>query len=289
MKTWLITGASSGLGRLMCEKLLARGDRVVASVRNRTALDDLAATYGEHLQVMMLDLSRSATIKPTVEAAFDQAGRIDIVVSNAAYGLFGAAEELSDTQIERQIATNLTGSIQLIRAAIPFLRQQGGGRVVQVSSEGGQIAYPNFSLYHATKWGIEGFVEAVRQEVAAFGIDFLLVEPGPTATQFGTGLDMADALPAYHNTPAGELRSALMSGEFAIKGDAERCVTAMIAAADAASPPLRLPLGSTAFDNIEAALKMRLSALQAMKAMAYGADRQAMSAVMPDDVERKHL
>lgn len=287
MKTWLITGASSGLGRLMCEKLLARGDRVVASVRNRTALDDLAATYGEHLQVMMLDLSRSATIKPTVEAAFAQAGRIDIVVSNAAYGLFGAAEELSDTQIERQIATNLTGSIQLIRAAIPFLRQQGGGRVVQVSSEGGQIAYPNFSLYHATKWGIEGFVEAVRQEVAAFGIDFLLVEPGPTATQFGTGLDMADALPAYHNTPAGELRSALMSGEFAIKGDAKRCVTAMIAAADAASPPLRLPLGSTAYDNIETALKMRLSALQAMKAVAYGADRQVMSAVMPDDAERK--
>ncbi|KAA5971673.1 SDR family oxidoreductase [Pantoea sp. M_9] len=287
MKTWLITGASSGLGRLMCEKLLARGDRVVASVRNRTALDDLAATYGEHLQVMMLDLSRSATIKPAVEAAFAQAGRIDIVVSNAAYGLFGAAEELSDTQIERQIATNLTGSIQLIRAAIPFLRQQGGGRVVQVSSEGGQIAYPNFSLYHATKWGIEGFVEAVRQEVAAFGIDFLLVEPGPTATQFGTGLDMADALPAYHNTPAGELRSALMSGEFAIKGDAERCVTAMITAADAASPPLRLPLGSTAYDNIEAALKMRLSALQAMKAVAYGADRQVMSAVMPDDAERK--
>ncbi|MDI3366226.1 SDR family oxidoreductase [Pantoea sp. V108_6] len=276
MKTWLITGASSGLGRLMCEKLLARGDRVVASVRNRTALDDLAATYGEHLQVMMLDLSKSATIKPTVKAAFAQAGRIDIVVSNAAYGLFGAAEELSDTQIERQIATNLTGSIQLIRAAIPFLRQQGGGRVVQVSSEGGQIAYPNFSLYHATKWGIEGFVEAVRQEVAAFGIDFLLVEPGPTATQFGAGLDMADALPAYHNTPAGELRSALMSGEFAIKGDAERCVTEMIAAADAASPPLRLPLGSTAYDNIEAALKMRLSALQAIKAVAYAADRQEM-------------
>lgn len=276
MKTWLITGASSGLGRLMCEMLLARGDRVFASVRNRTALDDLAATYGKHLQVMVLDLSRSATIKPTVEAAFAQAGRIDIVVSNAAYGLFGAAEELSDTQIERQIATNLTGSIQLIRAAIPFLRQQGGGRIVQVSSEGGQIAYPDFSLYHATKWGIEGFVEAVRQEVAAFGIDFLLVEPGPTATQFGAGLDMADALPAYRNTPAGELRLALMSGEFAVKGDAERCVTAMIAAADAASIPLRLPLGSTAYDNIEAALKMRLSALQAMKAVAYGADRQEM-------------
>ena len=273
MKTWLITGASSGLGRLMCEALLARGDRVVASVRKKVVLDEMAAKYGDLLQVIVLDLSQSATIKPTIEAAFSQAGRIDVVVSNAAYGLFGAAEELSDAQIERQIATNLTGSIQLIRAAIPLLRLQGGGRIVQVSSEGGQIAYPDFSLYHATKWGIEGFVEAVRQEVAAFGIDFLLVEPGPTATQFGAGLDIADALPVYRDTPAGALRSALLSGEFAIKGDAEKCVSAMIAAADAASPPLRLPLGSTAYENIKAALESRLEALQEMKAVAYSADR----------------
>lgn len=289
MKTWLITGTSSGLGRLMCKRLLDRGDRVVASVRRETALEDMRLQYGDNLQVIVLDISNTAAIRPTIEAAFAQAGRIDIVVSNAAYGLFGAAEELSDTQIERQIATNLTGSIQLIRAAIPFLRQQGGGRVVQVSSEGGQIAFPDFSLYHATKWGIEGFVEAVRQEVAAFGIDFLLVEPGPTATQFGAGLDIANALPAYCNTPAGEMRSALLSGDFVVKGDAERCVTAMIAAADAASPPLRLPLGSTAYDNIEAALKTRLKALQAMKAVAYGADRQEMQAAISDEVEGRQL
>jgi len=274
MKTWLITGASSGLGRLMCEKLLARGDRVVATVRREAALADMRTQYGDRLQVRVLDLSMTATIMPAVEAAFAQAGRIDIVVSNAAYGLFGAAEELSDTQIERQLTTNLMGSIQLIRAAIPFLRQQGGGRIVQVSSEGGQIAYPNFSLYHASKWGIEGFVEAVRQEVAAFGIDFLLVEPGPTATQFGAGLDMADALPEYQETAAGKMREALRSGEFVIKGDAEKCVTAIIAAADADSPPLRLPLGSTAYDNIDAALRARLEALHAMKAVAYSADRK---------------
>ena len=276
MKTWLITGASSGLGHLMCEKLLARGDRVVATVRREVALADMRTQYGDRLQVLVLDLSMTATIRPAVEAAFAQAGRIDIVVSNAAYGLFGAAEELSDTQIERQLITNLMGSIQLIRAAIPFLRQQGGGRIVQVSSEGGQIAYPNFSLYHASKWGIEGFVEAVRQEVAAFGIDFLLVEPGPTATQFGAGLDMADALPEYQETAAGKMREALRSGELVIKGDAEKCVTAMIAAADADSPPLRLPLGSTAYDNIDAALRARLEALHAMKAVAYSADRKTL-------------
>ena len=274
MKTWLITGASSGLGRLMCESLLARGDRVVASVRRKHALDDMRAQYGDNLQLIVLDISETARIKPAIDSAFARAGRIDVVVSNAAYGLFGAAEELSDAQIERQIATNLTGSVQLIRAVIPFLREQGGGRIVQVSSEGGQIAYPDFSLYHATKWGIEGFVEAVRQEVADFGIDFLLVEPGPTATQFGAGLDIADALPVYRETAAGKMRAALMSGDFEIKGDAQKCVSAMIAAADADSMPLRLPLGSTAYDHIETALNTRLGALRAMKSVAYGADRQ---------------
>ncbi|WP_318386730.1 SDR family oxidoreductase [Enterobacter sp.] len=273
MKTWLITGASSGLGRLMCETLLARGDRVVASVRREAALKDMCVKYGDRLQIVVLDISNTSKIKSTVEAAYAQAGRIDIVVSNAAYGLFGAAEELSDRQIERQIATNLTGSIQLIRAVIPFMRRQGGGRIVQLSSEGGQIAYPDFSLYHATKWGIEGFVEAVRQEVAAFGIDFLLVEPGPTATQFGAGLDIADPLDIYRDTAAGQLRKALMSGEFTIKGDAQKCVTAMIAAADADNPALRLPLGSTAYNNMETALQTRLDALRAMKTVAYSADR----------------
>ncbi len=118
------------------------------------------------------------------------------------YGLFGAAEEASDEQIERQIATNLTGSIQFLRAVLPHLREQGGGRIVQVSSEGGQIAYPSFSLYHATKWGIEGFVESVAKEVAPFDIDFIIAEPGPTATHFAEGLDRTPATPIYEDTPS---------------------------------------------------------------------------------------
>ena len=272
MKTWLITGASSGLGRLMSEDLLARGDRVLACVRRTEAMADLQARYGEQLQVMMLDLANTASIAPAIAQAFANVERVDVVVSNAAYGLFGAAEELSDAQIDRQIATNLTGSIQLIRAVIPLLRQQGGGRIAQVSSEGGQVAYPNFSLYHASKWGIEGFVEAVRQEVASFGIDFLLVEPGPTATNFGAGLDIAEPLDAYHDSASGQLRRAILSGDFAIKGDAAKSVTAMIATLDQPAMPLRLALGSTAYDNIEAALERRLAELRAQKAAAYGAD-----------------
>lgn len=273
MKTWLITGASNGLGRLMSESLLARGDRVLACIRRSGSMADLQRQYGDRLEVISLDLSITSAIAPAVDGAFHAVDRIDVVVSNAAYGLFGAAEELSDEQIQRQIATNLTGSIQLIRAAIPHLRAQGGGRIVQVSSEGGQIAYPDFSLYHATKWGIEGFVEAVRQEVVDFGIDFLLVEPGPTSTHFGAGLDIADALPCYSTTAAGTLREAILSGTFDIKGDAAKCVAAMIATSDAAHPPLRLALGSSAYDRIEAGLSERLAALHKQKSLAYGVDR----------------
>lgn len=210
-----------------------------------------------------------------VDAAFGDLGHIDIFISNAGYGLFGAAEEVSDAQIERQIATNLTGSIQLIRAALPHLRQQGGGRIVQLSSEGGQIAYPNFSLYHATKWGIEGFVASVAQEVAPFGIDCLIIEPGPTATNFAVGLDRAKPLACYEDTPAGEVRRALASGAFEINGDAIKTVDAMIATIDAKKPPFRLALGSSAYISISQALTERLQRLEEHKEVTLSADRDS--------------
>ena len=267
-KTWLITGASSGLGRSMAERLLARGDRVVATVRRERALDDLAERYGQALRIEMLDVSDVAATRRTIDAAFDTIGRIDVIVSNAGYGAFGAAEELSDAQVDRQIATNLTGSIQLIRASLPHLRAQGGGRVVQLSSAGGQVAYPNFSLYHATKWGIEGFVEAVAQEVAPFGIDFLLVEPGPTNTSFGTNLDSATAMPVYDATPSGEVRRIFTAGRFGVREDAGAAVDRIISTADADHPPLRLVLGAMAFADIERALAERLAAIRVQKKFA---------------------
>ncbi|WP_408522153.1 SDR family oxidoreductase [Paraburkholderia fungorum] len=233
----------------------------------------MLAQYGDRLCVLTLDVTDVQSIRTAVANAFEYMKRIDVVVSNAAYGLFGAAEEVSDTQIERQIATNLTGSIQLIRTVLPYLRKQGGGRIVQVSSEGGQIAYPNFSLYHATKWGIEGFVESVAKEVAPFGIDCLIVEPGPTATNFGQGLDHAQPMVCYDDTPAGEVRRAVSSGAFAIKGDAVKTVKAMIDAVDADGPPLRLTLGSTAYASISQALAERLRFLEAQKDVAFSADR----------------
>jgi len=271
-RNWLITGTSNGLGRILMEKLLGRGDRVVATVRKADALADLQTQHAERLLVVTVDMTDTAGLRRTVDAAFARFGRIDVIVSNAGYGLFGAAEELTDAQIDQQIATNLVGSIQLIRAALPYLRAQGGGRILQVSSEGGQIAYPGFSVYHASKWGIEGFIEALSQEVAPFGIDFVLVEPGPTRTNFGAGLVQAKPLPDYAGKPADQLRQAFINGTFPIKGDAVRTVDAIIAAADAKHPALRLTLGSTAYNSISKALRDRQQNLQAQREIAYSAD-----------------
>lgn len=271
-KTWLITGTSTGLGRLLVERLLARGDCVVGTLRRPGALDDLLAQYGERLRVLTLDVTDTHAVRASVDRAFEEMGRVDIVVSNAGYGLFGAAEEVTDAQLEQQIATNLIGSIQLIRAALPHLRAQGGGRIVQVSSEGGQVVYPGFSLYHATKWGIEGFVEAVVQEVVPFGIDFIIVEPGPTATSFRENLATPEPLPAYAHTPAGEIRRMIDANAFPRLGDAAKSVDAMIAAADADKPALRLALGSTAYRSISKALTGRLVELEAQKSVALSAD-----------------
>lgn len=271
-RTWFITGTSTGFGRIMTEQLLARGDRVAATLRSPEALAELQLRYPGQLWVARLDVLDSEAIRSVMARAFAQFGHIDVVVSNAAYGLFGAGEELSDAQVKRQLDTNLLGSIQLIRAALPYLRRQGGGRVIQVSSAGGQMVYPNFSIYHATKWGIEGFVESVAQEVAPFGIEFTLAEPGATPTNFITGLDIAPAMPEYADTPSGGLRRAVADGTIELSGDPVRMVEIMIGSADQAPAPRRITLGSMAYDAIHAALSDRLARLEAQKDVAYAAD-----------------
>ena len=270
-KTWFITGTSSGFGRLMTESLLARGDRVAATLRKVEALDDLKAQHGERLWVARLDVTDAIAVRRVVDQAFRDLGRIDVMVNNAAYGLVGAAEELTDDQVRLQIDTNLIGSIQVIRAALPHLRAQGGGRILQVSSEGGQIAYPAFSLYHATKWGIEGFVEAVAQEVAPFGVTFTLAEPGPTRTDFGAKIVSSPALAAYDATPAGEVRRMVADRTFAAS-EPQGIVHAMIDSVDQCPAPRRLVMGNGAYSRVRAALVDRLSALDAQKDIALAVD-----------------
>ncbi|MHB0791061.1 SDR family oxidoreductase [Bradyrhizobium sp. 5.13L] len=272
VRTWFIAGASSGFGRLMTEVLLVRGDRVAAVSRGVKVLNELKDRYPDHLWTQALDLTETYSISQTVSNAFVDLGRIDVVVNNAGYGVFGAVEELTIDQIRRQIETNLIGNIEIVRAVIPHLRAQGGGRIIQVSSEAGQTAYPAFSLYHASKWGIEGFVESVAQEVAPFKVEFSIVEPGGAKTGFRERMVYATPMAAYENTVVGEIRRAFASGGSARRGDPQKIAEAIIASVDQTPAPRRIALGSESFEAIRAALVTRLSELDAQKDLATSTD-----------------
>ena len=272
-RTWFITGVSSGFGRELTEQLLERGDRVVGTVRDTGKVADLRERYPETFRVEVLDMTDTAGIREVVERSFAQLGRIDVIISNAGYGLFGAAEELTDEQVEHIVATNLVGPIHLIRAALPHLRAQGGGRVIQISSYGGQVAFPGNSMYHATKWGIEGFVESVAQEVAPFGIGMTIVEPGGARTEFRYGsAQRAELMPIYDDTPAHSFLRMLDPQKGLASGDPARMAARIIESVDVEPAPLRMVLGSQALESTLTTLRKRLASFEAQTALAASTD-----------------
>ena len=275
-RNWLITGVSSGFGRHMTEQLLARGDRVVGTIRTTDdtgKVADLIDRYRASFQPEALEMRETALIRQVVDRAFAKLGRIDVVVSNAGYGLFGAAEELSDQQVRDILDTNLLGCIALIRAVLPHLRTQGGGRVIQISSYGGQVAFAGNSLYHATKWGIEGFVESVAQEVAGFGIGVTIVEPGGARTEFRYGsAQVAKPLPIYEGTPAHAFLRMLDPKHGLAPGDPARMAARIIESADVEPAPLRIVLGSQALQSTIETLRKRLKAFEGQTELAASTD-----------------
>ena len=277
LKTWFITGINSGFGRVITELLLQRGDRVAGTARKLGQLDELKKRYSEQLWVTSLDVTDYSAIRKAVDAAFQHFGRIDVIVNNAGYAIIGAAEEFTDEQLHHQLNTNLLGSIQVVRAALPHLRKQNGGRIVQMSSVGGQIAFPGMSIYHVSKWGIEGFFEAITEELAPFHIQTTIVEPGGGRTSiFDEGrLLHAQALPAYEDTQARQTGTFLASGSYTPPGDPGRMMQAVIDNVDQAEAPRRLVLGSDAYTAIHDVLTKRLAALEAQKDIASSTDAEA--------------
>ena len=272
-RTWLITGANSGFGRQLAEQILARGDRVVGTVRDVGKVADLSERYPDSFCAETLDVTDTAAMRDVVGRSFARFGRIDVIVSNAGYGLFGAAEELSDVQIDHMIATNLVGSIQLIRAVLPHLRAQGGGRIIQISTYGGQVAFPGNSMYHATKWGIEGFVESVAQEVASFGIGMTIVEPGGARTEFRYGsAQVAKLTPEYDKTPAHSFLRMLDPKNGPAPGDPARMAARIIESVDMEPAPLRIVLGSQALESTLATLRKRIAGFEAQTKLAASTD-----------------
>jgi NAD(P)-dependent dehydrogenase (short-subunit alcohol dehydrogenase family) len=272
-QNWLITGVSSGFGHELATQLLDRGDIVVGTVRRPDSVADLVDKYPGTFHRELLDVTDAVAIRDVVDRSFASLGRIDVVVSNAGYGLFGAAEELSDEQVSHIIATNLTGSIQFIRACLPHLRDQGGGRIIQISSYGGQVAFPGNSMYHATKWGIEGFAESVAQEVAPFGIGVTIVEPGGARTEFRYGsAQVAPLLPAYDGTPAHGFLAMLDPANGLAPGDPSRMGAAIIASAAQEPAPLRIVLGAQALKTTLGILKDRVASFETQADLAASVD-----------------
>jgi NAD(P)-dependent dehydrogenase (short-subunit alcohol dehydrogenase family) len=272
-RTWLITGVNSGFGRLMTEALLERGDRVAGTVRKLDAMNDLKAKYGDRLWLANLDMTDLPAVRSVVNKAFAELGTINVIVSNAGYGLFGAAEELSDEQVTHQLSTNLFGPIQLIRAALPHLRAQGGGRIIGLSTYGGQAALPGGSLYHASKWGLEGFLDSIAQELAPFKIGVSIIEPGGARTNFRFGgAQLGTQLEAYKGTPAAMVHTMIKDTSRLPPGDPAQMAKVIIGSVDQNPAPKRIALGSDAYGAIHKALTDRLSALEAQREVAFSTD-----------------
>lgn len=253
-KVWFITGTSSGFGRALAAEVLAKGDRVVATARKPEVLQDLIEQYPAAARAVKLDVTNTGDAKNSVREAVAEFGRIDVLVNNAGYALVGAIEETSDAQIRQQFETNLFGVLNVTREVLPVLRRQKSGHIVNIGSLVGISAMPLLGIYSATKFALEGLSEALAGELAPLGIKTTIVEPGPFSTNsMAVAVFAEHLLPEVYPTTAqfAEIAQHLNS----IAGDPVKAVRLIIEAVESANPPFRLPLGTMAFESIEAKLE----------------------------------
>ena len=250
-RVWLITGCSSGFGASLAAAVLARGERVVATARNAEALSELAAQFPDTCRALALDVTDATQVKSVVAQAVEAFGRLDVVVNNAGYGLAGAFEELGTQQIARNFDTNFFGALEVIRAALPVLRAQGSGHIVNISAAAVISNYAGFSIYGATKWALEGVSESLAAELKPLGIKVTIVQPGPFRTDFiARSLERAESQIADYDRTSGKFARFLETMEGKQPGDPARAAEAIIAAVESDAPPLRLVLGKYANDKL---------------------------------------
>jgi NAD(P)-dependent dehydrogenase (short-subunit alcohol dehydrogenase family) len=255
-KVWFITGTSKGFGRIWAEAALARGDRVAASARDVKTLAPLVQRYGDLVVAMTLDVTDKAAVDAAISAARARFGRLDVVVNNAGYGLFGAIEEVSELQARGQLETNLFGALWVTQAALPIMRAQGSGHIIQVSSIGGVNAFPTVGLYHASKWALEGFSQALAAEVTSLGIKVTIVEPAGYATDWsGPSAQRATPMAAYDAARAAV--AAIRAN--AVPGDPLATGPAILKVVDAQDPPLRIFFGAAGLPMTRAEYARRVA------------------------------
>ena len=257
-KVWFITGTSRGFGREWAIAALDRGDRVAATARNTDSLAELVEQYGDAILPISLDVTDKKAATAAVAQAHEHFGRLDVVINNAGFGHFGFVEEIAEDEARAQMETNLFGALWVTQAALPFLRAQGSGHIIQVSSIGGISAFPLVGMYHASKWALEGFSQSLAQEVAGFGIFVTLVEPGGFSTDWsGSSSKRSEPLADY-----AELHKAVEAARkqrFAAPGDPVATRGAILKVVDADRPPLRIFFGESPLGTAKADYASRIA------------------------------
>jgi NAD(P)-dependent dehydrogenase (short-subunit alcohol dehydrogenase family) len=257
-KTWFITGASKGFGREWTEAALERGDRVAATARKPETLDDLVDQYGDAILPIQLDVTDRDADFAAVSLAAEHFGSLDVVINNAGYGHFGMIEELTEQEFRAQMETNVFGAMWVTQAALPFMREQGSGHIIQISSIGGISAFPGIGAYHASKWALEGFSQSLSQEVAGFGIHVTLIEPGGFSTDWaGPSAVRSAESPAY--AAAHEASRNRPSAAPGNRGTPSGTRVAILKVVDAEKPPLRIFFGKAPLGIATADYESRLA------------------------------
>src|SRR6267378_6536265 len=259
---WLITGSARGLGRAIAETVLAAGDKLVATARNPQQLSDLVERYGDHVRAVALDVTEERAAIAAVQLAVDVFGRLDVLVNNAGYGNLAAIEDTTIQDFRAQLETNLFGVVNLTKAAIPVMRRQGAGRILQFSSVGGRVGPIGRGAYAAAKWGVEGFSEVLAKEVGPLGIKVTIIEPGGFRTDFaGSSTIIKAGRPEYDST-VGAVARFQRSFNGVQPGDPDKAAAVVLKLASMSEPPLRLLLGS---DAVKAAEQNDLARTEADK------------------------
>ena len=272
-RTWFITGASTGFGRLLAEEVLKSGGRVVATARKMDKVADLEMKYPETAKALALDVTDPAQVDSVVKQAFAKFGQVDVLVNNAGYGVAGAIEEVSEAEFMPMFETNVFGLLRVTRAFLPHLRKQRSGHIINLSSIGGLVASPGIGFYNATKFAVEGLSEALAAELAPLGIHVTIVEPGPFRTDFlgRSGVVAKDRIADYDGT-AGNMRTYFAENNGKQKGDPLRAVHAMMQVVESPNPPLRLLLGASALQRLRSKTSAWEKEVAAWEKVTVGAD-----------------
>ncbi|KQW99610.1 oxidoreductase [Flavobacterium sp. Root420] len=260
-KIWFITGSSRGLGRNLTEAVLESGDKVVATARDINQLNNLKERFKDQIFPIALDVTNYKQVSSAVHTAVEHFGRIDVLVNNAGFGIIGAAEAYTDEQVRSQLETNLYAPIEITRAVLPYMRKQGSGRILQISSIGGRVGNPGLTMYQAAKFGLSGFTEALAKEVAPLGIFVTSVEPGGFRTDWaGASMSYAAEIEGYKMVK--QRTDFFKEGKFVAVGDPEKAARVMVDLASHPNPPIHLVLGSEAIGILKNADQSRTEEME---------------------------